>query len=113
MAQKPTSTPADSAPLTGEEIYDTLMKDIDVDLLTANVNGLEEKYKGETKAQRAARLERYKKSYAAYDKAYALWTERLHQLVTDARRTALKSAEAQSKSEEEKVLSSLEAQLAN
>ena len=96
---------------SGEEVYNGIMGRIEPELLTTVIPTLEEKYKGETEAQRAARLERYKKAYEEYDRQYEAWTLELKTLVTRARREALESAEKKEKVKEEVVLQNIDSQM--
>ena len=96
---------------SGEEVYNGIMGRIEPELLTTVIPTLEEKYKGEAEAQRAARLERYKKAYEEYDRQYESWTLELKTLVTRARREALESAEKKEKVKEDEVLQSIDSQM--
>lgn len=93
---------------TGEEVYDSIMGEIEPELLTANIPHLDEQYVNETEEDRAARYERYNTAYAAYDEAYAKWEADLNTLVTSYRHDALSSAEAQSKQDDETAMTQLE-----
>lgn len=92
---------------TGRQIYDGLMAKIEPELLTDSIPHLDQKYAGESKAEHTARLARYAAAYKAYDKAYAEWSAELAQLVHEARREILKEAEAESRKEEEGILTKL------
>jgi len=94
--------------LTGEQLYNQIMEAIEPDLLTTAIVGLDEKYKGETAEQKAARLERYRKAYETYDQKfqenhtawYAEWAQ--------YKKRALKSAEARNATKESQEMQNLE-----
>lgn len=94
--------------LTGAQIYDALMADIEPELLTANIPLLDETYATETVAERAKRLKRYERAYAAYDKAYASWREELDTLMHEYKRESLRSAEGKEREREQDLLRKLE-----
>lgn len=96
---------------SGEEVYNGIMGRIDPDLLTTVIPTLEEKYKGESEAERTDRLERYKKAYEEYDKQYAAWEQELRMLVARARREALQTAEKKERVIEEQLLQNLDSQM--
>ncbi len=97
---------------TGDEIYDGLMCDIEMDLISVNLPKLDAKYANETPEDREARLERYQKAYAKYDEAYAIWMGEMNALVEKNRRNALRSAEAKEREQEAVALSALDAAMA-
>ncbi len=107
----PTQTPItdQAAPLvpSGEDIYDALMADIEMDLITVNLPLLDEKYAGETPGQKAERMARYEAAYKAYDEAFKQWLEKLRAYVAEARRKGLKTAETKDRQQEEAELNKL------
>jgi len=113
MPNKSHSDPAQDSALipTGDDIYNNLMGAIEPDLLTTNISLLDEKYKGETKEERQARLERYRQAYNEYDKVYERWITDFTSAVTQFKRDALHSAEADAKTEDQKDLDALETQI--
>lgn len=110
-----TQTPsAGTDPLTfptGNEVYDSLMGSIEPELLSANIPHLDDPYIGESEADHAARYERYTAAFVKYDEAYANWEAQLNSTVTTYRRTALQTAEAESRAEDASALSMLEENL--
>jgi hypothetical protein len=106
-----TQTPQSAlASLTADDVYDAIMGDIDMDLITVNLPTLEEKYKNETPEERVARQKRYQEAYAKYDKAFEEWSMQMNSAVTTYRHNALASAEKKSKEEEAKDLANIESQ---
>ena len=78
---------------TGGEIYDTLMMQIEPELVSANIPLLDAEYVGESEADRALRYERYTRAYATYDKVFQQWQKNLSSSVQVYRREALHSAQ--------------------
>ena len=86
------------------------MRDIEPELLRANIDHLDEQYAAETPEERKARYERYTKAYAAYDVAYAEFMKAFQSSVHTYKKAALKSAEVENKAKEEQALQNLEQQ---
>jgi hypothetical protein len=103
-------TPAITFP-TGQQIYDTIMGWIEPDLVTAALPLVAEKYKNETPQEKKERTDRYALAYEAYDKVYAVWSQRLGAAVAAYRRAALQGAEQESTTEESGILSQLESSM--
>lgn len=95
---------------SGKDIYDALMGKIELDLVSTNIPHLTEWYQDETQEQRAVRYARYAKAYAAYDAAFADWSNQLSAAVATYRRAGLASAEEQAKAAEKSNLDAIEAQ---
>ncbi len=93
---------------TGTEVYDALMGAIDPELLSANLEHLDDAYASETQEARKVRYERYSDAFAKYDQAFAVWQTELQKTVHAYRRTAMQSAEADSKVQDEESLTVLE-----
>lgn len=112
MSSIPTSSTAQTLVIpTGAELYDQIMGAIEPELLSANVPHLDEKYAGESDADRAKRYDRYTKAYAQYDKRYAAWESDMKNKVHAYRKTAFNSVEAESREEEVDSLKQLEADI--
>ncbi|MBI3618964.1 hypothetical protein HY213_02930 [Candidatus Peregrinibacteria bacterium] len=111
----PSSSAHPGTILTGKEVYDRLMATVDSDLVSASLPTLEERYakKGETPAQRKARMARYKKSFAAYDKKYQAFLMSLHGKVMATRRAALQKVEASARADDDKLADDLLSQMAS
>lgn len=93
---------------SAQEIYDSLMKDIEPELLTANIASLKEKYAGESDAERKQRMQRYQRAYKAYDKAYVAYIQNLKTSVNGYRKDALRSVEKRSQARDADLLLRLE-----
>lgn len=98
---------------TGAEVYDALMAGIEPDLVSTTIPTLDEKYAEETEEQKKSRYERYSAAFAAYDEAYAKWEQEMRGIVKDYRKNALQSAEADSRSADETMLTTLESQFSS
>lgn len=93
---------------SAEEVYDSIMQNIEPELTTASIPTLEKKYANETEEERAQRTKRYQKAYAEYDKAYAEYERNLDRQVADYKKDAMKTAEKKSRAEEAELLKQLE-----
>lgn len=60
---------------SGQEIYDSIMRDIEPELLSAQLPTLEERCKSDTPAQAKERAERYIRAMEEYEKRYALYRQ--------------------------------------
>lgn len=91
-----------------EVIYNSLMKEIEPELLTSSIPTLEKKYADETEAERARRTKRYKEAYKKYDKAYAKYIKGLTKQVQAYKKDAMKTAESKNREKEQSILKKLE-----
>lgn len=90
------------------DLYDTLMIEIEPDLLLENLSTLDAKYEGETPEQKAERMKRYEAAYAKFDAEFAKFMNDVNEEVRVSRRTALQAKEAAAKQSDQPLLSSLE-----
>lgn len=67
--KKGTATAAVAEPeyLSAQWVYDTLMEEIEPDLMTANILKLDETYAGETEAEKMDRMDRYEVAFTILD----------------------------------------------
>ena len=98
------ATPVLAQPIpSGTEMYDTIMAQIEPDLVTAELPLLKEKYKEETSEQRAERAQCYEKAFALYAVRFqeytSAWNQNLHQAVNAIK--AQQEQEMQAANEEE------------
>jgi len=96
---------------TPEELYDFLMGSIEPELTLASIPGLKEKYAAEAKPEKQARMERYKKAYAMYEQALAVYKKDLEQRTSTYRKEAFDSSEERTEEQEEDKLTDLEASI--
>lgn len=94
---------------SGEEIYDSIMAEIEPELTTPQLPLLKEKYKDETAEQAKARAERYQKAFKLYDSIYQNFVIEVDTKAREYRRSALQSAEREESAKEAASLSGLEA----
>ena len=96
---------------SGQEIFDMIMKDIEPDLISTNVNTLEEQYGTEPEEQKKARLEKYKLAFAEYDKRYKEYMDELTKDVSEYTKYEMKKIEVKNKEKEQGILANLEASI--
>ncbi len=96
--------------LSGDQIYDMLMSKIELELTTAQLALLDEKYKGETKPQAQARAERYKKAFHEYQRQFQEYMDALEQRVHVYERHVLAFYEQEQQSGDAESLSAIESQ---
>jgi hypothetical protein len=104
MTQK--STPKDA--LRGQWLYDFLMKGIEEDLLSENLPTLGGKYRNESNIDHAARMERYDKAFAEFDRVIGLIADQLTSEAMEYRHTARERLEAEEKQEHEEDVNKAE-----
>lgn len=90
------------------EVYDAIMGPIEPELTSENLALLTEKYGHEPAEEQARRLERYRKAFAVYDKAYEKWAAGVHNAALDKRRSALKKAEQQLQQKDQGLLAKID-----
>lgn len=93
---------------SGKQIYDALMAQIEPDLVSANIAGLEEKYRGESEVEKLKRAERYSKAMTEYDKRYAALMASLQQDIAAQKRDGIAVIEKKSSAKEAAHMQGLE-----
>ena len=58
---------------SAKRLYDAIMGVIEPDLLTDELSRLNERFSSDTPKQKLARIARYKKAYAMYDRLFKEW----------------------------------------
>ena len=86
--------------VTGKEIYNTLMAQIEPDLVEDMLPLLDAKYAKETPRQKAARMARYERAFAEYDKRFTAFMNDLQEEVHEVKRAARASAEQEAAAED-------------
>ncbi len=94
--------------LRENDLYNSIMREIEPDLTTDRIPLLKEKYKDEKPEDRKARAERYNVAFAEYQKRMASWTQGMTENIQAFQRKALSSTEEQSRVEEKKEMDDLE-----
>ena len=95
--------------LSGKEIYDHLMSQIDPELVSGNLPALKEKYKNETAKEKEARRIRYNQSFAKYYEMFEAYVADMNMRIHRYHRESMKSVEEISRSEDGQGLQDLEA----
>ena len=93
--------------LLSKQVYDLLMADIEPDLLLKNIPLLDEKYRAETPAEHAERLERYQIAYTKFDQSFNEFSVKIGGSVRSMKRDALKQKEKQATNEESQAIEGL------
>ncbi|MBM3227241.1 hypothetical protein FJZ27_00010 [Candidatus Peribacteria bacterium] len=92
----------------GQELYDSIMRGIEPELCSDTIPHLAEKYKDESKEDRAKRVERYNKAYTEFDRAAATHIKQLKTAKKAHKKEAMRSAEIKSQAEEAVKLRQME-----
>jgi hypothetical protein len=92
----------------GDDLYDQIMGEIEPELVSTVYDTLEEKYKNETPADKAARQARYEKAFVEYEHRFALytseWSNKLRMFQTGVSR----ALEADDRNDETALMSQME-----
>lgn len=107
------SMPAPPAILSGEEIYNMLMGQIEQELMTDQIPLMPEKYKSETPEESKARAERYRKAFEEYDKKYQEYQQKLDGSVRTYSHDVLKGAENVATQEDTGALQNIESAISS
>lgn len=92
---------------SGIEIYNSIMKEIEPDLLAENIEGLDKKYAAESESDRKIRIQKYVKAVQEYDKVATVFFAKLDAAVEEHRA----DVEAKSTVDERGSIDTLESQL--
>lgn len=96
----------------GDDLYDTIMNEIEPDLVSSAYETLDEKYKNETPAEKSARQARYDKAFAEYERRFALYTNEWNSRLRTFQTGLIKAMEADDRDEDSGLMSQLESALA-
>ncbi len=99
--------------LSPDAVYDMLMRDIEPELTSDNVDGLSKKYENEKPDQARRRAERYALAFDEYDKRLDIYIEKLNKAMAAYVRTAAKSLEATDRAIDKDNLRDLETQFSS
>lgn len=97
----------------GQEVYDSIMGDIEPELTTAGLATLDEKYKDETAEAAAERLERYKKAFEEYNKRYAEYKQKQDDAVKKYGRDLAADVENKASAKDATALDDIESAIFN
>lgn len=92
---------------TGEQIYNTIMSQIEPDLVTTSGVSTDAPEKAETPAHFTARMERYQKAFALYEKCFNAFVAHLHEESKKARLATRLATEQKLHDEEEATAAKL------
>jgi hypothetical protein len=95
----------------GRAMYDSIMGNIEPDLLSTALPMLKEKYKNETPEQKEARRKRYNAAFKKYHETFVTYLADLDARIHRYQREAMRSIEERSRGLEEKQLEEMEASL--
>ncbi|MDD5054940.1 MAG: hypothetical protein PHZ00_01590 [Candidatus Peribacteraceae bacterium] len=96
---------------SGKEVYDSIMGNIEPELVTENLTTLDEPYADESAEDRKARYQRYTEAFAEYRKQFTQWAGNLRQAVKTFRRSVVTASETKSRADDEIAIAALEAQM--
>lgn len=96
-----------------EEIFDSVMAQIEPELTTAQYPQLEARYANETPEESKTRRERYERAFFAYDEKFRQYRREVEERSHAHQRAVLKSTEDRIRNAEDERLRTLEAQLAS
>lgn len=97
--------------LSGEEVYDMIMGQIEPELTKAQMPLLEEKYKDESPEDRKKRQERYQKAFIEYDKRYSQYQLTMSSSLRVYRHDVMANAEVVANDAQQGSLSDIESQI--
>ena len=104
----PASDPTAPVIPSAEELYNTIMSEIEPELTTEGVKLLSEKYKNETTEEARTRKARYDKAYAEYDKQFAKHMDNINAKVKKYERASFAEMESEDRNQESVGLAEIE-----
>lgn len=99
--------------MTGEQIYDQIMGEIEPDLTSALYPTLAEKYANETEEEKQTRMDRYEKAFAEYDVRYEAFLTNVTSESHAIKKEARDAAESKDRAEDDKAEDALLKQMEN
>ena len=94
---------------SGREIYDSIMGQIEPELVSSSIPLLRKKYANESQEDKAARRKRYNDAFAKYDEMYEAYIADLDARIHRYKHESMKSIEEYSRNREEHTLEDLSA----
>lgn len=107
MTQTPTTDTSAESLQAATDVYDIIMGLIEVDLVSVNVDRLDEIYAYETEEQHTERMNRYRLAYQKFDELFARFQSELSRESTKFKRKALKEKEATDRAGEQDDMNTL------
>ncbi len=99
--------------MTGTEVYDALMEDIESELTSENVKKLDQKYRDESIIERTARMQKYERAFALYEKRKVKYLNAFHNGVTEYKRDMRERSEEEDRAKEAAMMTALEQSLSS
>ncbi len=93
--------------ITGEQIYNAIMGEIEPDLVTTSGVSTDVRRRGESKAKWNARMERYRKAFALYEKCFTAYVAHLRDASKKSRAATRIATERKFHDEEEATANKL------
>lgn len=90
------------------ELYDSIMGQIEPELTSANIAGLRARYEGEPEPKRAERARKYEAAFAEYERRFAEYAAQWTSLFRKNRQASFASVESKNRDKEAADLSTLE-----
>lgn len=104
-----TNTDTTSAPVwSAEELYDSIMREIEPDLTTAEIETIDSKYPNETEDEHKARLEQYALAFVIFDETLEEFQTEKKDEIREIKNEMQKLAEQEAHQEDEKIMNKLE-----
>ena len=97
----------------GDEVYNGIMGAIEPELMTDALPTLAAKYAQETQEQRDARMERYKKAFLAYGKAYQEFVQKQDGALRKYKSSVMGAVEHNAGAEDTTAMRNFESLIAN
>lgn len=97
MESTHTSLPQPPKVLSGQEIYDLIMGQIDGDLTSTRLPLLSQTYMNETPEEKRARADRYTKAFAEYDKKFREYSDKWDADFRTYKRMAIQTIETKAR----------------
>ncbi len=94
------------------DLYDAIMVDIEPDLCSYMIDGLDDLYKGETKAENKVRLDRYVEAFELFENVYTYITSSWGEHFAEVRNTVIEDAKKLSKTKDTTELLDIEEEIA-
>ncbi len=108
-----TSIPKNTPAITGEDLYNAIMRRIEPDLTTDMLPTLDEYYSFETEEQRKQRAEWYEKVFKQFDLEYAAFVGALKNYCTGLKKKATKLVRSVKENAEKVSTKSIEDSIQN
>ncbi len=103
--------PFPPAVLSGAELYDSIMGQIEPELVSAKLPFSPDLFAAESPEQRAARAERYQAAFDEFDRRFAAYQDQWNEELRTYKRHAMTFIEEKADAEEQNTMASIESSL--